>query len=102
AIIVMILTRLTPKPGFIYEGSMFPAVQAFIAFTLLLAMSIAMAGPLLVLIHVGGALERIPVGYANVIPAAIVVAIFVAASGIRFRSLQPNSASTWMAWGILM
>jgi len=100
--IVMILTRLTPKPGFIYEGSSFPSVQAFVALTLLLGLSIPLAAPVLTAAHSGHVLESIPVGYANLIPAGIVVAAFIVASGIRFRTLQPNSAGAWMGWGIAL
>jgi hypothetical protein len=100
--IVMILTRLTPKPGFIYEGSSFPSVQAFVALALLLGLSLPLAAPVLTAAHAGHVLESIPVGYANLIPAAIVVAAFIVASGIRFRTLQPNSAGAWMGWGIAL
>jgi len=99
--IVMVLTRLVPKPGFVYEGSSFPAVRAFVALTLLLALSIGLAGPFLGLAGASSLLERIPVAYADIIIAAVIVAAFIVASGVRFRSLQPNSASTWMTLGIL-
>ena len=95
--LVMVLTRLVPKPGFIYEGSSFPAVKAFIALTLLIALSIDFAGAILA---VTGFTVRMPVEYANLILAAVLVAGFITASGIRFRSLQPNSASSWMVAGI--
>jgi len=95
--LVMVLTRLMPKPGFVYEGSSFPAVKAFIALTLLLALSIDFAGAILGLT---GFTVRMPVEYANLILAAVIVAGFITASGIRFRSLQPNSASSWMLAGI--
>ena len=96
--LVMVLVRLVPKPGFIYEGSSFPAVKAFLALTLLLALSIDFAGAILGLT---GFTVRMPVDYANLVVAAVIVAGFITASGIRFRSLQPNSASAWMVAGIL-
>lgn len=102
AAIVMALTRLTPKPGFIYEGSSFPAVRAFFALTLLLALSIGFVAPFVNDARTDAMLARIPAAYANLAVAAIIVAAFIAASGIRFRSLQPNSAAGWMTWGILL
>ena len=44
---------------------------------------------------------RMPVDYANLTIAAVIVAGFITASGIRFRSLQPNAASAWMVAGIV-
>ena len=102
AAIVMLLTRLTPKPGFIYEGSSFPSVKAFLALTLLLALSIGFVTPIEVGTRMGAILERIPVAYLNLVVAAIVVAAFIAASGVRFRSLQPNASSGWMTFGIVL
>lgn len=102
AAIVMVLTRLTPKPGFIYEGSSFPAVKAFLALTLLLALSIAFVAPVDNGTRLGAMLERVPVAYLNLAVAAVVVAAFIAASGVRFRSLQPNSAPGWMTFGIVL
>jgi hypothetical protein len=99
--IVMILTRLTPKPGFIYEGSSFPAVKAFLALTLLAALSVPLAMPILAVTGAGGVADRVPAAYLDLAVAAVVVAAFIVASGVRFRSLQPNSASTWMTLGIL-
>ena len=98
ATLVMVLTRLVPKPGFIYEGSSLPAVKAFLALTLLLALSIDFAGAILGLT---GFTVRMPVDYANLAIAAVIVAGFITASGIRFRSLQPNAASSWMVAGIV-
>ena len=102
ALIVMVLTRLTPKPGFIYEGSSFPAVRAFFALTLLLALSIELAAAALEVAGARAALDKVPAAYLNLAAAAIVVAAFIVASGVRFRSLQPNSASGWMTLGILL
>jgi hypothetical protein len=97
AMLVMVQTRFEPKPGFIYEGSSFPAVKAFIALTLLLALSIDFAGAILGLT---GFTVRMPVEYANLAIGAVIVAGFITATDVRFRSLQPNSASVWLVAGV--
>lgn len=100
--VVMILTRLTPKPGFIYEGSSVPSVKTFLAMTIALALSIPLAAPLLGVARAGAYAEKVPAAYLDLAVAAIVVAAYIMASGIRFRSLQPNSAATWMVLGIVL
>ena len=101
AAIVMVHLRLLPKPGFIYEGSSFPGVRAFIALTLLLALSIDFAPPLLALPGAGSVAERMPAMLVNVIVCALIVSAFISASGVRFRMLQPNPAGPWLVAGIV-
>ena len=102
AVVVMILTRLTPKPGYVYEGSSVPSVKLFVALTLLLALSIELAAPLANAAGAGAVLEKAPVVYLNLVVGAVLAAAFIVASGVRFRSLQPNSASGWMTLGIFL
>lgn len=101
AALVVVCLRLTPKPGFIYEGSGFPAVRAFIAFTLLLALSIDFAPIVTAIVDLAVAWARMPAHGINLALSALVVAAFVVTSGLRFRSLQPNPAVGWLMTGIL-
>ena len=57
--------------------------------------------PILAVAGAAGVADRVPAAYLDLALAAVVVAAFIMASGVRFRSLQPNSASTWMMLGIL-
>ena len=98
--LVMVLTRLTPKPGFVYEGSSVPSVKLFLAMTLTVALSIELAAPLVDAAGIGA--MKIPAVYLNLAIAAVIAAAYIMASDVRFRSLQPNSASGWMTSGIVL
>ena len=100
--LVMVLTRLTPKPGFVYEGSGVPSVKLFLAAMLTLALSIDLAAPIANAAGFGAVLEKVPAVYLNLAIGAVIAAAYIVASGVRFRTLQPNSASAWMSWGIAL
>lgn len=102
AAIVMVLLRLQPRAGSLYEATIVPGVLAFVALTLLTSMSLRFAQDF------GGfglwhpALDRMPADLGNLALAAIVAAAFIVASRIRHRSLQPCPAKPWLAAGVVV
>ena len=100
--IVLVLLRLQPRAGSLYEGTSVPGVLVFLAFTTLLYQTF----PIVETLHVFGVghynIDGLPRPLANAAAAAIVVAIFIATSGIRHRFLQPNPSRAWLWVGLVM
>jgi hypothetical protein len=100
--VVLLLLRLTPHAGSVYERMPVPGVLVFFAFTALLYQSIPMVEGLRTLGIRPAAIDRIPAPMVNVAACAIVVAIFIVASGIRHRFLQPNPSRAWLWAGVAL
>ena len=100
AAIVMVLMRLTPHAGSVYERTSVPGVLVFFAFTALLYQSVGFVVSLRALGISHPALGRFPAPMVNVVVSAVLVAIFVVASGIRHRFLQPNPSRAWLWAGL--
>jgi hypothetical protein len=99
--IVLVLLRLKPRVGSLYEATPVPGILAFLSLTALLSQSVAIVKDLAAAGLSHAAIERIPAPMANVAAAAIVVAAFIVASRIRHRTLQPCPAKSWLAAGLL-
>lgn len=100
AAVVMVLLRLGPRVGSLYDAGLVPGILAFFALTALLSRSIAITASLAAAGLMHPAIARVPPPMANVIAAAFVVAAFVVASGIRHRALQPCPAKAWLGAGL--
>jgi len=100
--IVMVLLRLAPHAGSVYERSPVPSVLVFLAFTALLYQWLPIVESLRALGLRLPELDRFPAPMVNLAVAAIVVAIFVVASGIRHRFLQPSPARVWLWMGLVL
>lgn len=100
--VALTLLAVRPRIGDLYQSMTMPGFTAFLAFTALISESIA---PLRDLAAAGishPAIERVPWPMANLAAAAVLAALFVMATGIRHRSLQPSPAKGWLAAGIVV
>ncbi len=102
AAVVLALLRLTPRAGSLYERTSVPGVLVFLAFTALLYESIPIVDNIRAFGLSHPSIEKIPAPMANVAAAAIVVAIFIVASGIRHRFLQTNPTRGWLWAGLAL
>ena len=102
AAVVVTLLRLQPTPGTVYETTPLPAVRVYLAFTLFLSLSLRYAQDFSPFALVGKAMEELPAGYGDLIVSAIVVAIFMAASGLARRPMYRSPASSLLTAGIVL
>jgi hypothetical protein len=100
--VVLVLLRVAPRTGDLYESSLMPGVTAFLGFSLLLATSWPVDYGVLAMQKAGLPSLRLPILVPNLVIAMAVAGIFIVASGIRHRSMQPNPASAWLWIGIVL
>lgn len=98
---VLVMLRLKPRIGYLYQSGLVPGFLTFLAFSALLSQSHSIVRDLAAVGVTHPMIERLP-GLANLAAAAIVVAIFISASGIRHRSLQLNPFQGWLTMGLLL
>lgn len=98
--VVLILLRLKPRIGDLYQSMPVPGFVAFLSLTALAFQSIGIVQELAAVGVTHREIARIPLPMANLAAAAIVVMIFIAASGIRHRSQQLNPSKPWLYWGL--
>ena len=97
----LVLLRLAPRTGTLYEAASFPAVRAFLGLTLLLAISLRWGADIYGLELVTPLAPRLPRDLIALVVAAVAVAIFIVAAGLRHRRVQPCGASKWLTAGII-
>jgi hypothetical protein len=100
AVVVLILLRLKPRIGDLYQSMPIEGFIAFLALTALLFQSIGIVQELAAVGVTHRELARIPLPMANLAAAAIVVMIFIVASGIRHRPQQLNPSKRWLYAGL--
>lgn len=100
-VVVLVMLRLKPRVGYLYQSGLVPGFITFLTFSALLWQSHSIVGSLAAVGVTHPMVERLP-GLANLAAAAIVVAIFITASGIRHRSLQLNPSRSWLTMGLLI
>lgn len=100
AFVVMILLRLKPRIGDLYQSLPIDGFVAFLSLTALFFQSIGIVQELAAVGVTHPEMKRIPLPMANLAAAAIVVAVFIMASGIRHRPQQLNSSKQWLYGGL--
>jgi hypothetical protein len=103
AVPVAFLLRVTPRTGSLHEAGLVPGFQVFLA----LAILVALARPWGTdfpeqLASIQRKLPAVPRAAWDFLAAAVVVAAFILASGIRSRALQPCPARGLMQMGIVL
>lgn len=98
--VMLILLRLKPRIGDLYQSTPIPGFIAFLSLTALTFQSIGIVQELAAVGVTHRELTRIPLPMANLAAAAIVVMVFIAASGIRHRPQQFNPSKAWLYWGL--
>ena len=99
-IAVALLIRLLPREGLLYEAVSFPSIRAFLAFTLLLAMSLRWGGDVFGFNYARAAAPNIPSDVTMVAVCAIVAAAFISIAKLRHRKVHPCGAPMWLAGGL--
>ena len=101
-VVVLVLLRLEPRTGDLYQASRMPGVAAFLGFSLLLATSWPVDYGVLLMQYAQLPSLRLPILVPNLAIAMAVAAIFIVASRIRHRSMQPNPGPPWLWMGIVL
>jgi hypothetical protein len=97
----LVLLRLAPRTGTVYEAASFPSIRAFVGFSVLLAISLRWGADIFGLEMVEPFVPRLPRDALGLIAAAVAVAAFIAFAGLRHRRVQPCGAATWLTAGIV-
>jgi hypothetical protein len=100
--LALVLLRLTPRAGTIYEAALFPGIRAFLGFTLLLAMSIKWGADLYGMEMLLENVPGLPLDAAGAALCGVAVAVFIVGAKLRYRRVQPCGAAMWLTGGILL
>ena len=100
--VVLVLLRLKPRIGDLYQSLPIDGFVAFLSLTALLFQSIGIVQELAAVGVTHAELKRIPLPMANLAAAALVVAVFIMASGIRHRPQQLNPSKSWLYAGLVV
>ena len=101
-VVVLVLLRLVPRTGDLYQASTMPGVAAFLGFALLLATSWPVDYGVRLLQYAQLPSLRLPILLPNLVIAMAVAGAFIVASRIRHRSMQPNPAAALLWIGIVL
>lgn len=99
--VALVLIKVSPRTGSLYEASGFPSIRAFLGFTLLLAMSIKWGADLFGMEMLLENLPSLPLDAVGATISAIAVGGFIAGAKLRYRRVQPCGAAWWLTAGIL-
>jgi hypothetical protein len=99
--IALVLLKLSPRLGFLYEATSFPSIRAFLGFTLLAAMSIKWGADLFGMELLLENLQSVPLDAVGAAVCAVAVGVLIAGAKLRYRRVQPCGAATWLTTGIL-
>ncbi|HEX3059516.1 MAG TPA: hypothetical protein VHP62_09160 [Usitatibacter sp.] len=99
--IALVLLKLSPRLGFLYEATSFPSIRAFLGFTLLAAMSIKWGADLFGMELLLENLQSVPLDAVGAAVCAVAAGVLIAGAKLRYRRVQPCGAATWLTAGIL-
>lgn len=100
-ILVALLIRLAPREGMLYEATSFPSIRAFLALTLLLALSLRWGGDLFGFNYARAAAPALPSDVTMLIVCAVVVAAFISIAKLRHRKVHPCGAARVLTAGLV-
>ena len=96
----LVLLQLNPRVGSLYEAQTFPSVRAFMALTLLLAMSLQWGADFIGMDYVMDRYPDLPLDAVGLAVCAVAVGIFIGTLGLRYRRMQPCGAPFWLVFGL--
>lgn len=96
----LVLIRLNPRIGDLYDAHAFPSLRAFLGLTLLLAMSLKWGADLFGMDWVMERYPDLPLDGLGLGICAIAVGTFIAATWLRNRRVQPCGANFWLMLGL--
>lgn len=99
-IAALLLLKLTPRVGSLYESASFPSVRAFLGLSLLLAISLKWGADILGMDLAMELAPRMPLDAMGLIACAIAVGAFISIAGLRHRRTQMPGAAKWLGAGI--
>ena len=100
--LALVLLRVTPRIGTVYDAGGLPSVRMFLGFTLLLAMSLKWGEEIFGMDLVMERMANLPLDALGIAVCAVAVAIFIIATDVRHRRVQPCSAGFWLTLGIAL
>ena len=100
-VVALVLLRLTPRAGTIYEAGSFPSIRAFLGLTLLLAISLKWGGDIFGMDLAMELLPPVPLDGVGALVSAVAVGAFIAIGRLRHRRTQAPGAANWLTAGIV-
>ena len=101
-VVMLVLLRLAPRTGDLYQSSLMPGFTAFLGFSLLLASSWPLDYGVWLVRRLPLPPMTLPVLLPNLAIAMLVAALFILLAGLRHRSMQPNPSAGWLWIGIVL
>jgi hypothetical protein len=100
--VALVLLRVEPRIGTVFEAVGLPSVRMFLGFTLLLAMSLKWGEEIFGMDLLMERMPNLPLDGVGTAICAVAVAIFVIATDVRHRRMQPCAAGWWLTLGIVL
>jgi len=100
--VALVLLRVEPRIGTVFEAVGLPSVRMFLGFTLLLAMSLKWGEEIFGMDLLMERMPNLPLDGVGTGICAVAVAIFVIATDVRHRRMQPCAAGWWLTLGIVL
>ncbi len=97
----LVLLKLTPRVGTIYDATSFPSIRAFLGLTVLLAMSLKWGADLFGMDLVMELMPNLPLDETGLIVSAVAAGAFIAIARLRQRRVQLPGAAHWLTAGIV-
>lgn len=100
--IALVLLRVTPRIGNVYDATGLPSVRMFFGFTLLLAMSLKWGEEIFGMDLLMERMGNLPLDVLGLAICGVAVAIFIIATEVRYRRVQPCGAGLWLTIGLIL
>jgi hypothetical protein len=100
--VALVLMRVSPRIGNLYDAVGLPSVRMFLGFTLLLAMSLKWGEEIFGMDLLMERMANLPLDALGIAICAVAVAIFIIATDVRHRRVQPCSAGFWLTLGVIL
>ena len=97
----LVMLRLAPRGGTLYDAASFPSIRAFLGLTLLLAMSLKWGADLFGMELVMELVPALPLDEMGLAVAGVAVGALIAIARLRHRRLQLPGAAHWLTAGIV-
>ena len=100
--VALVLMRVTPRIGTVFEAGGLPSVRMFLGFSLLLAMSLKWGEEIYGMDLLLERVANLPMDALGIAVCALAIAIFIIATDVRHRRVQPCGAAGWLTLGIIV
>lgn len=100
--LALVLMRVSPRIGTVFEADGLPSVRMFLGFTLLLAMSLKWGEEIFGMDLLMERMGNLPLDAVGIAICGVAVAIFIIATDVRHRRVQPCAAGFWLTLGVIL